>query len=93
MVGDRRQGWAFLAATAHPADRRRRLHLLGRDPGNPILTGLGVDPALGNMEGKEVRFGQAMTAAYAAATTGLSDGGVNGMHGSFTGSAAWCRCS
>ena len=37
------------------------------------------------MEGKEVRFGQAMTAAYAAVTTGLSDGGVNGMHGSFTG--------
>ena len=44
-----------------------------------------MDPALGNMEAKEVRFGQAMTAAYAAATTGLSDGGVNGMHGSFTG--------
>ena len=37
------------------------------------------------MEGKEVRFGQAMTAAYAAVTTGLSDGGVNAMHGSFTG--------
>src|SRR5690606_5123957 len=53
--------------------------------GNPMLTSLGVDPALGNMEGKEVRFGQAMTALYAAVTTGLSDGGVNGMHGSFTG--------
>ena len=37
------------------------------------------------MEGKEVRFGQAMTAAYAAATTGLSDGGVNAMHGSLHG--------
>ncbi|MCY1235728.1 Potassium-transporting ATPase potassium-binding subunit [compost metagenome] len=37
------------------------------------------------MEGKEVRFGQAMTALYAAVTTGLSDGGVNGMHGSLTG--------
>ena len=37
------------------------------------------------MEGKEIRFGQAMTALYAAVTTGLSDGGVNGMHGSFTG--------
>lgn len=37
------------------------------------------------MEGKEVRFGQAMTALYATVTTGLSDGGVNGMHGSFTG--------
>jgi K+-transporting ATPase ATPase A chain len=46
---------------------------------------LGLDPAAGNMEGKEIRFGQAMTAAYAAITTGLSDGGVNGMHGSLTG--------
>ena len=27
--------------------------------GNPLLTALGVDPAMGNMEGKEVRFGQA----------------------------------
>jgi K+-transporting ATPase ATPase A chain len=39
---------------------------------------------MGNMEGKEVRFGQAMTALYAAVTTGLSDGGVNAMHGSLT---------
>jgi K+-transporting ATPase ATPase A chain len=53
--------------------------------GNPILTSLGIDPALGNMEGKEIRFGQAMTALYAAVTTGLSNGGVNGMLGSFTG--------
>jgi K+-transporting ATPase ATPase A chain len=36
------------------------------------------------MEGKEVRFGQAMTALYAAVTTGLSDGGVNAMHSSLT---------
>ncbi|WGM37767.1 potassium-transporting ATPase subunit KdpA [Caulobacter sp. NIBR1757] len=37
-----------------------------------------------SMEGKEVRFGAASTASWAAATTGASDGGVNGMHGSFT---------
>jgi K+-transporting ATPase ATPase A chain len=36
------------------------------------------------MEGKEVRFGQAMTALYAAVTTGLSNGGVNAMHSSLT---------
>ena len=34
-----------------------------------------------------------MSGAYGRRTTGLSDGGVNGMHGSFTRSAAWCRCS
>jgi K+-transporting ATPase ATPase A chain len=37
-----------------------------------------------NMEGKEVRFGAPSTAVFAAATTGVSDGAVNGMHESFT---------
>lgn len=85
MVGDRRQGWAFLAVTAILLLAGTAVIYWAESAGNPILHALGVDPALGNMEGKEVRFGQAMTAAYAAATTGLSDGGVNGMHGSFTG--------
>jgi K+-transporting ATPase ATPase A chain len=34
------------------------------------------------MEGKEVRFGAPSTAAWIAATTGASDGGVNAMHDS-----------
>jgi K+-transporting ATPase ATPase A chain len=37
-----------------------------------------------NMEGKEVRFGPAATAVFAAMTTGASCGAVNGMHESFT---------
>ena len=52
--------------------------------GNPILTEIGVDPSPGNMEGKEVRFGVAMSALFAAATTGTSTGAVNAMHDSFT---------
>jgi len=36
------------------------------------------------MEGKETRFGIAMSALYAAVTTGLSCGAVNAMHDSFT---------
>jgi K+-transporting ATPase ATPase A chain len=35
-----------------------------------------------NMEGKEVRFGAPSTAAWVAATTGASDGGVDAMHDS-----------
>lgn len=85
MVGDRRQGLAFLAATAILLIIGTGVIYWAESQGNPILTTLGLNPALGNMEGKDVRFGQAMTAAYAAATTGLSDGGVNAMHGSFTG--------
>lgn len=85
MVGNRRQGWALLCAMSVLLIAGVTVTYWAEAQGNPILTILGVDPSLGNMEGKEVRFGQAMTALYAAVTTGLSDGGVNGMHGSFTG--------
>lgn len=85
MVGNRRQGWALISAMAVLLIAGVAVTYWAEAQGNTILTAIGVDPALGNMEGKEVRFGQAMTALYAAVTTGLSDGGVNGMHGSLTG--------
>jgi K+-transporting ATPase ATPase A chain len=52
--------------------------------GNPILAQLGVDPADGNMEGKEVRFGITDSALFATITTDASCGAVNSMHDSFT---------
>ncbi|KQM34515.1 ATPase [Rhizobium sp. Leaf68] len=85
MVGSRRQGWVLLSAMAVLLIAGVATVYWAESAGNPILTSIGVDAAQGNMEGKEVRFGQAMTALYASVTTGLSDGGVNGMHGSFTG--------
>ncbi len=85
LVGDRKQGWAFVATVFIFLVAGAGIIYWAESAGNPVLTSLGFDSALGNMEGKEVRFGQAMTALYAAVTTGLSDGGVNGMHGSFTG--------
>ena len=47
----------------------------------PALVAAGAQADV-NMEGKEVRFGAASTAIWAAATTGASDGGVNAMHDS-----------
>jgi K+-transporting ATPase ATPase A chain len=89
MVGDRRQGWALLAAMTV-------IFLLAVIPcmreeqqGNPVLTALGASPAAteqqpgGNMEGKEARFGPAESALWAAATTAASNGSVNSMHESF----------
>ncbi len=52
--------------------------------GNPLLTHLGLDPAGGNMEGKETRFGLALSSLYVAATTGTGCGAVNAMHDSLT---------
>ena len=85
MAACRRQAWALLSAMALLLIAGVAVTYWAETQGNPILTALGADAAGGNMEGKEVRFGQAMTALYAAVTTGLSNGGVNGMHGSLTG--------
>jgi len=52
--------------------------------GNPLLTHLGVDPSMGNMEGKELRFGTPLSALFAVLTTATSCGAVNAMHDSFT---------
>ncbi|MDC9823076.1 potassium-transporting ATPase subunit KdpA [Devosia sp. ZB163] len=85
MVKNRRQGWAILSVMGILLLTGICFIYWAETYGNPILSSLGLDPSMGNMEGKEVRFGQAATALYAGVTTGVSDGGVNGMHGSFTG--------
>ena len=52
--------------------------------GNTITNGLGLDPSQGSMEGKEVRFGQALTALFVTSTTAFTTGTVNAMHDSLT---------
>lgn len=84
IVGSRSQGWALMAVTMVLLTAGVGAVYWAETAGNPLLHAVGVDALQGNMEGKEVRFGQAMTALYAAVTTGLSDGGVNGMHSSLT---------
>lgn len=46
------------------------------------VAGLPVDQSLGNLEGKELRFGTAAGATWAALTTNTSNGSVNCMHDS-----------
>jgi K+-transporting ATPase ATPase A chain len=84
MVGDRRQGWTVFAAmfVLFAAGVVATTH--HEEQGNPRFAALHVDPAGGNMEGKETRFGIAETALFAAITTDASCGAVNGMHDSFT---------
>jgi potassium-transporting ATPase potassium-binding subunit len=90
MVGDRRQGWALLAAMMILFVPLTLAGYAAEQAGNPRLDAASVDqqPAPGqsggNMEGKEVRFGIANSALWAAATTAASNGSVNSMHGSYT---------
>ena len=84
MIGDTRQGWALLAAMTILFVGFLAVCTLSEQAGNPILAKLGVEQPLGNMEGKETRFGVANSALWATATTAASNGSVNAMHDSFT---------
>ena len=83
-IGDRGQARAILATMTVLLVAGVGVIYWAETAGNPILASLGVDPAQGNMEGKEVRFGQAMTALFAAGTSGTSTGAVNAMFDSLT---------
>ena len=81
VVGDMRQGIALFSVMAIFAVGFTVL-CYAAETANPLLTALGVDPSLGNMEGKEMRFGTAMSVLFAVLTTGTSTGAVNAMHDS-----------
>jgi K+-transporting ATPase ATPase A chain len=84
MARDQKEGWVIFGAmallflvgvgTAYWAEAR----------GNAALNGLPVDQTMGNLEGKEMRFGVANSSLFATITTDASCGAVNSMHDSFT---------
>jgi len=90
MVGDTRQGWALLAAMMVFLVAFMFVAYAAEAQGNPAFAQFGSDQTAseanpgGNMEGKEMRFGIARSALFAAATTATSTGGVNSMHDSLT---------
>jgi len=84
MARDQRQGWAIFGAMAFLFFAGVTVAYWAEAAGNPIVNAQGVAPGLGNMEGKEVRFGVANSALYATVTTDASCGAVNSMHDSFT---------
>ena len=84
MVGDKRKGRALFITMGLFIVVGTAIVYWAETSGNPIIQALGIDPLQGNMEGKELRFGQAMTTLFVVATTGLSCGAVNAMHSSLT---------
>lgn len=80
IINDRRQGWAVSAVMALLLGIAVTLLTVSE------MTGPGTAPAAAGaaMEGKEVRFGEAASALFGAATTSTSTGAVNSMHDSFT---------
>jgi len=84
IVGNRRQGYVLLAVMLGFVIAATAAIYTAESAGNPLHLATGVDAALGNMEGKDVRFGQALVALFTATTTGASCGAVNAMFDSFT---------
>jgi K+-transporting ATPase ATPase A chain len=65
----------------------------------PAVLGLPVDQHLGNLEGKELRFGTSAGPTFAALTVDVTDGGINCEHDSLNPIAAlspmvgmWINC-
>jgi len=89
-VRDTGQGWAIFAAMAVMFLAGAFICYWAEQRGNPMVSDMGIAHVYtggqpgGNMEGKEVRFGNAMTALFATVTTDASCGAVIGMHDSFT---------
>jgi K+-transporting ATPase ATPase A chain len=59
--------------------------------GNPAIAHLGVNQALGAMEGKEIRFGAAASAYWSITNTVISCGSINSMHDSFMPLSGLCQ--
>jgi K+-transporting ATPase ATPase A chain len=89
MVKDERQGWAIFAAMGLLFLAGVTTAYWSEAHGNPAMAAFSVDttPSAvqtgGNMEGKEVRFGPALSALWATVTTDTSCGAVNSMHDSY----------
>ncbi len=88
MTGSQRHGWAVWAAMAILFLAGVAVAYWAEARGNPLLAN--TDQRVtrlqtgGNMEGKEVRFGIADSALFAAVTTDASCGAINGWHDSYT---------
>ncbi|MGF6656232.1 K+-transporting ATPase ATPase A chain [Paraburkholderia youngii] len=83
-------GWAIYwdtlqpnpAFTAHAVARTYTLAGTNRTLTIPPVAGLQVEQHLGNLEGKELRFGTSAGATFAAITTDVTCGAVNAEHDS-----------
>jgi K+-transporting ATPase ATPase A chain len=83
MVGEKKQGRALFAAMAILLTLAAFGTYAAEAGGNPLLTHAGVDPSMGNMEGKDVRFGVALSALFNTSATGTSTGAVDSFTDSY----------
>jgi len=84
MLKNKKQAWVIFAAMAVLFLIVLPVCYLAESAGNPALAHIGLSQSMGNMEGKEVRFGIAQSALFTTVTTAFTTGTVNNMHDSLT---------
>ncbi len=84
MVGEKKQGRSLFYAMAILLTLAIAGTYAAEAGGNPLLTHAGVSSAMGNMEGKDVRFGVALSSAFNTSATGTSTGAVDSFTDSYT---------
>jgi K+-transporting ATPase ATPase A chain len=84
MVGSVRHGAALLAAMVIIFGSWVAFTSYAEHQDNPAVTAAGVVQTTGNMEGKEVRFGDTSTALFGVASTNTSTGSADASYDSFT---------
>jgi potassium-transporting ATPase potassium-binding subunit len=85
MVGSVRQGVAILAVMAILFGGWLAIASVSEHQANPAVAAAGMTyQPTGNMEGKEVRFGDTSSALYATASTQTSTGSVDSAEDSYT---------
>jgi potassium-transporting ATPase potassium-binding subunit len=84
MIKSKRQAWTIFVAMALLFIMALPVCYFAEKAGNPLLAKTGLSQSMGNMEGKEVRFGIAESSLFATTTTSFTTGTVNCMHDSLT---------
>ena len=84
MLKNKKQGWIIFAAMAGIFIIALPICYFAEKAGNPLLAHIGLNQLMGNMEGKEVRFGVGQSALFTTVTTAFTTGTVNNMHDSLT---------
>lgn len=84
MLKNKKQGWAIFGAMAGLFVIALPICYFAEKAGNPALAHIGLSQAMGNMEGKEVRFGIGQSSLFTTVTTAFTTGTVNSMHDSLT---------
>ena len=84
MAGNQKQGWTLLGAMSVLFFVGVTTCYWAESHSSSALSGLSATQTVGNLEGKETRFGIANSALFATVTTAASCGAVNSMHDSFT---------